>query len=311
MGSLMDKALKIFSRTTGLNNKQDASELEANFETGLTELSEAVNIDITDRGKIKRRAGFERLDTDAWYSIAGFGDFGLGLVGDSLFIIHPDGTFTGIRSGLTSGAKMSYQQVIDEIFYCNGSENGVVRGNASWTWLSNTAPTTPGVKYNMRHLTAPPIGELVSYLSSRIYIAKKDVLFFSLPWSYYWFVPGQDFITFSGKTNMLCPTVAGMFVGTEKGVFFMRGLDPHEAEIVQIADYPAVKWSNVKVDPKVFPPDFNFRGDSWAWVSKEGICVGSGDGIFFNLTNERLDIEFALEGAGLFDGSKYIGLLNP
>ena len=307
----MEKPLKIFSKTTGLNNKQDAISLQIDFESGLTELSEAVNIDITDRGKIKRRAGFERLDSSSWYSIAGFGSFGLGLVGDSLYIIHSDGVSTGIRSGLTSGAKMSYQQVIDEIYYCNGSENGVVKGNTSWTWLSDTVPTTPGVKYDMRYLTAPPVGDLVSYLSSRIYIAKGEVVFFSLPWSYYWFNLGKDFIPFGATVNMFCPTASGMFVGTEDRIVFLRGLDPLEAEVIEIANFPAVKWTNAKIDPNRFPKEFGLKGDTWIWLSKEGICVGSGDGMFYNLTDERLDIEFALEGAGFFDGIKYVGLLSP
>ncbi len=307
----MGKPLSIFKATTGLNKKQDEVSLNYDPESGLTELSEAINVDIDDKGKILRRSGFESIDSNAWHSLKGFGDFGLGVSGDSLYIIYRDSSVTGIRSGLTLNRRMSYEKVNDRIFYCNGIENGVVLDSVSWTWVSTDLPSTPGIKYDMRYLSSAPVGDLVSYLSGRVYVAKGDTLFYSLPWAYYWFNLGQDFIPFSSIINMLCPTNAGMFIGTDKGLVFMKGWNPLETELMQVDDGKAVKWSNVEIDPKKLPEGFRYAGKTWVWMSNKGICLGSGEGIFDNLTMERLDIEFAQEGAGFFDGSKYVGLLNP
>ncbi len=311
MGKLMGKPLSIFKRTTGLNKKQTDAYLDYNIESGITELSEAVNIDINDKGKIKRRAGYVSIDSGDWHSIKGFGDFGLGVSGDSLYIIHGDGVTTGIRSGLTEDRKMEYAQVKDRIFYCNGHENGVVIGSVSWTWVSTTLPTTPGVKYDMRYFSSAPVGEFVSYLSGRVYVARGNTLFYSLPWAWYWFNLGADFIPFDSSINMLCPTSEGMFVGTDNGLVFLRGLNPSEAELRKIDNSIAVKYTNVEINPRKFVDGTSLSGKTWMWLSDKGICVGSGEGVVHNLTQERLDIEFALSGAGMFDGSKYIGLLNP
>jgi len=307
----MGKPLSIFKATTGLNKKQDEVSLEYNPESGLTELSEALNVDIDDKGKVLRRPGFVSVNSNPWHSLKGFGDFGLGVSGDSLFIIHPDSTVTGIRSGLTLDRRMSYIQVNKRIFYCNGIENGVVLDGSSWTWVSNIYPTTPGIKYDMRYLSSAPIGSHVSYLSGRVYVARGNTLFFSLPWSYYWFNTGQDFIPFTGEINMLCPTNSGMFIGTGNELVFMRGLNPLESSIEFIDSGKAVTWSNVEIDVKRLPQGFEHSGKTWMWMSDKGICLGSGSGVFDNLTMDRIDIEFAQEGAGLYDGSKYVGLLNP
>jgi len=307
----MGKPLSIFKRTTGLNKKQTDAHLDYDPESGITELSEAVNIDITDKGKIKRRHGFVSIDAGDWHSIKGFGDFGLGVMDDALFSIFEDGTLTGLRSGLTLYRKMSYIKPGKDVFYSNGIENGVVRDGVSWTWVSDTLPTTPGVKYDMRYFTSAPVGEFISYLSGRVYVARGNTLFFSLPWANYWFNMGQDFIPFTSSINMLCPTNAGMFVGTDEGLHFIMGLNPLEAHIAKIDSYRTIARTNTKVDPRNFPEGLNHTGQTWMWLNEKGICVGSGEGVIHNLTMERLDIDFALDGAGLFDGSKYIGLLNP
>jgi len=307
----MAKPISIFKRTTGLNKKQTDAHLDYNPETGITELSEAVNVDITDKGKVARRHGYTSIDVGDWHSIKGFDDFGLGVSEDSLYSIYKDGSTTGLRSGLSLDRKMAYVKPGKEVFYSNGIENGVVRDGVSWTWVSETEPTTPGIKYDMRYFTSPPVGSFLAYLSGRIYVARGNTLFFSLPWAFYWFNMGQDFIPFNSSINMLCPTNAGMFVGTDKGLSFIKGLNPLEAHITKVDGYRAVTRTNVEIDSRKLPEGFNHIGQTWMWLSENGICVGSGDGALHNLTMERLDVDYALDGAGLYDGSKYIGLLNP
>ena len=296
--------------TTGLNTKVDASEIPLNYETGISDLPLAINVDISRTGRLSRRSGFAvQRNGESWHSLFSDGDTALGIKSASLYRIARDFTIKGIRSGLTPEARTSYVKVFGEIFYANGHENGVVRGDTSYAWESTQQPT--GQVNQTRHLVAPPVGEILGYYGGRIFIGKDKTLWYTEPFAYYHCDLGQNNVPFSERITMVAPVNDGIFVGVGRQTIFLRGRDPLTFEYEEVDDAGPVPGTAARVDSGLLPNGTLPSGLAWAWTSSKGICLGGRGGSYVNLTLKRLDIPAALEGAGVVMGNKYVVTLNP
>ncbi|MFA5387504.1 MAG: hypothetical protein WC322_03875, partial [Candidatus Paceibacterota bacterium] len=118
--------LRAFS---GLRNEVSGERLP------LEALVEATNVDLDDSGMPSRRDGYavERAGADI-HSLWASGDLGLFVDGGSLKVLARDLTSAAIVSGLTPGAPMSYCEVGDEVFFCNGYERGALKARQYRPW---------------------------------------------------------------------------------------------------------------------------------------------------------------------------------
>jgi len=302
----------IYRGTTGLNTKVDAAEIPLDYKTGISDLPLAINADISSRGRLGRRPGFTaRRSSEAWHSLFSDGDTALGIYNNALYRIARNFTVKGIRSSLTPEARTAYVKVFGEVFYANGHENGVVRGDTSYAWESATLPT--GQVDRTRHLVAPPVGQILGYLGGRIFIGKDRTLWWTDPFAYYHCDLGQNNIPFSEELTMIAPVNDGMFVGVGGQTIFLRGRDPKAFEYEE-TDTTAVPipGTAVRIDPKYLPAGAGISsGIAWLWTSSKGLCLGGRGGAYNNVTLQRLDIPAALTGAGVVVGNKYIVSLTP
>lgn len=303
----MAKIIPVYKSTVGINNKLDPARLKFDPERGITQLSEGVNIDIDSTGRISRRKGFERKREEAGNSLWADGEDCFYVSGNALFRLQADFTRTGLRSGL-SDKPFSFVKVNGEVFYSNGNESGVIKGNVSYGWSSLVKPTG---HITTRILSPPPKGEILSYYSGRILIVSEDILWYTEVFAYYWCDLGQNFISLKEKITLLAPVLGGVFIGTEKAVYFLRGKDIKEGELEKIADYGAVKGTLALVKQGVLPDELRVKGSSYIFFSKEGLCFITANGEFSNLTYKMVKLPVGQDGAGLCIGDRYIGLLNP
>ncbi len=105
----------------------------ADEELVLGELRKAVNVDITNRFKLRSRAGNTQLAAGRYHSLwAPFGaQAGYVVKEDTLYSVDADGEMSALTSGLTLNAPMSYTEVNLDVYYSNGHQLGkVVRGVA-------------------------------------------------------------------------------------------------------------------------------------------------------------------------------------
>ena len=294
------ETVPVLKGSAGLNNKVDPARLRYDSETGIQELAVAKNVDIGDSGRVSRRKGYSKvLDLSDCHSIYNTGDYCLFVHAGALAVLEKDYSYTNIRN-VTVGANVSYVQVEDKVYYCNGHENGYVKSRVSYPWVGEVyvGPTTT------KTFSDPPVGHLVELFSGRIYIASDSVLWYTEPFAYSWVDFAQNFIPFESKVRMIEAVDEGLWVSDSNKVYFLRGKSPKEFEVTIVTSYPAIEGTT----HDVFDID---EAKAVVWTSTEGICMGFSSGKFKNLTRHKLWYPDSVKGAGLEIDGKYICALQP
>ena len=128
----------------------------------------------------------------------------------------------------------------------------------------------------------PPAGQLVAFFAGRMYVAKDNFLFYSLPYEHELFDLRYGFIPFEDRITMVAPVTNGIFLGTTKQVNFMQGMTPEEFKTSKVYDLGVVEGTArvVKADDIVekAQPD-----PCAVWLGKDGLCVGLAVGQSNNL----------------------------
>jgi len=135
---------KIFTygKFTGLNNVADPTEL------GPEELVAAENVDISDRGRLKRRPGFTQVHSGTVHSLWSnrVEDIALFVEGTDLKRLSVDDagnyTVSELRSGVAAVA-MSYADAAGDVYYSNGYDTGMIRDGVSRPWGVKTPAAQP------------------------------------------------------------------------------------------------------------------------------------------------------------------------
>lgn len=145
---------------TGLRNNTPVERFE------LSDLTEALNVDIDDSLEISRRDGFSApVVAGSFRSVWASGNTCLALRNETdLVRIQPDYSVSVIRSGMTPARDISYTPLGSLIGYSNGIDIGIVQGSENRTWGLST-PTSQGVATNMGgSLVAGTYQYAVSYM---------------------------------------------------------------------------------------------------------------------------------------------------
>lgn len=296
----------IFSASNGLNVKVDPTRVPFDKESGVTDLSVAVNVNIDSTGRVSRRKGFAATTRTENIHSLWCGGVGCFFVTDSMLcLLGADYTSTAVAT-VTPGAPVSYFQLEKRTYWMNGYEKGFVEAgsNRSWGIGSYVGPDSS------RILSDPPIGHLIAYDYGRVFVAQGPVIWYSEPFSLGAFDLARNFLPFESRITMMQPLLGGMFVSTETETYFLPGRDPQGTEPGKVADYPAIRGTDVRVDlSKIGAGELTGIGAMWA--STKGICAGTPDGRFINLTHRRLDYPSALFGAGICFDDRYVCTLEP
>jgi len=148
-----------------------------------------------------------------------------------------------------------------------------------------------------------------------MFVAQDNVLWYSMPFSYHSFDLNKGNLVFPSRITMVKSVVSsfaergGLYVSDENKTYFMSGMRPKEFIQIEVADYPAVEGTGILIDGrKVGKGDV--QNNVIMWVSTEGICLGSPDGVFMNLTERKLKYPKANSGAGVCIDDKYVCTLK-
>jgi len=306
--------LTILKATKGLNTKNDPARLKYDPETGIQELAVAVNIDIDHTGRISRRKGFTLQAAGSFHSL--FCDGGTALVcsGGGLFVLHPDYTRTGIRN-VTAGARMSYCQIDNKIYYTNGYETGYVKDELSYAWEATTyyGPDTKRV------LSDPPIGKHLEFYNGRIYITQNSVAWYSEPLDYTRFDLHKNYLSFASTIKMIRAATDGIYISTDKATYFCFGPNPDEGfNWVMVAPYPAIEYSDITINGRLIVTqegdpviDTTVNEKAAMWVSTKGVCYGGPSGRLVNITQEKIDLPTTLIANSFLVDNKFLTTLEP
>ncbi len=296
-----------FRGSRGLNNRIDPLRVEFNPETGIQDLSVAYNVVHDYTGRISRRKGWEVTDiVSSCHSLFSIGPTALFVTGDALCLLGLDFTYSPLRN-VATGARMDYARVGPRVYYANGHQTGMVIDGKSWSWVKPTEEYGPGTN---KEFGQPPVGYLLEYYNGRMYVVQGNTIWYSEPFGTHLFDLARSFIPMDSEMTMIHAVRAGLFISTEFETFFVGGANPTEFVLQKVATYPAIRGTDVDVDVSKVG-GLGLRGVGVMWASSEGICLGTPEGEFINLTESRLTYPRSLMGAGLFLGDRYVVTLEP
>jgi hypothetical protein len=279
----------ILKGTSGLNNIIDPLRHPYNPETGVGFLAEAVNIDIDDTGGISRRAGQVLLQSGNFHSL--FCDKGdCFVVQDraddaAIYKVGTDYSLSGVRSGLTKGARVSFCQVGAKTFYVNGHQNGVIENGISSAHPISTY-TGPDV---ISHFSQAPVGEHLTYALNRLWVAMGNVIYCSEPFKLGLFRLSSRFFQFGTRIRMICAVANGVWISDSESTGFIAFSEKWEGlKYNKNLDIPSHEWSDNCKLVDLSRTSLQINGLSAVWSNDAGLHIGTEDGKLINLTDKNL-----------------------
>jgi len=305
----MSKTVNLFTGSTGLNNKVDPVRLKFDPETGMSELSEAVNTEIESSGRIGRQSGYNELVSGSFKSLCPFDCGGYSLVlqnGSQLMAVDHIGTLTGVRSSMTD-AYIDYELVSDGkqnwTYYLNGHERGRVYNMVSYEWiaLDYVGPDTT------KQFSDPPNGHLLTLYNGRMYIAMDNVIYASEPHDFGKFLMEENYIPFPGEITLLEHMRDGIFVSDDYSVYSLLGGDILRLDdsfaLNKVGDKPIIRGTGVRCMAENIGMDFS--GEViLAWTDFGCMVLGPG-GYYKNHTFNKLIRRVPAEGTNYLPDSSY------
>jgi len=301
--------INLFNGSSGLNNKIDPVRHRFDPETGIAELSEAINVEIESSGRIGRISGFNELVSGSFKSLCPFDCGGYSLVlqdGSLLKAVDHLGTLTGVRSSM-SDAYLDYEMASDGlknyVYYLNGHERGRVYDMVSYTWtaLDYVGPDTTKV------FDDPPNGHLLTLYNGRMYIAMDNTIYASEPNDYGKFQMEENYIPFPGKITLLEHMDDGLFVSDDYSVYSLLGGDilrlDDSFKLKKVGDKPIIRGNHARCMAENIGMDF--AGEIvLAWTDFGCMVLGPG-GYYKNHTFNKLFRRVPAEGTNYLPDSAY------
>lgn len=295
----------ILKGALGLNNIIDPLRHQYDPETGVGFLAEAVNVDIDDTGYISRRPGQTLLSAGSFHSV--FCDDGdCFVVQDrtadaAIFKVNTDYSLTGVRSGLTKGARVSFCQIGSETYYTNGYQMGRIINGASFPW-----PTAEHVGVeSLREFATPPPGTHLCWFQGRLWVADGAYIWVSEVYAPGKFRLAGSGFQFGSPIRMMKPVKNGVWVSDSQHTGFIQaGNSIAEMSWSVKSPYPAHEYSAcidlVDLSHNEIP------GLSALWSSNDGLTVGTDDGRLIVLTKKKLFYPQGNFGATVADEDQII-----
>ena len=134
---MSEQFFNLYNASIGLNTKLDPQRLSS--DPNKLECAQLVNVSIDDRGLISLREGYSELNNHNYSSIF-CNDVDCFVVEErvsdaaifKLVSVSPL-TFATVRTGLTKGQRMAWEQVNYDTFYSNGTQNGYIRSGVNYS----------------------------------------------------------------------------------------------------------------------------------------------------------------------------------
>lgn len=291
------------------------------------ELEHARNIDIDDAGQVRRRRGYALKDAANYHSLQTIGGRALVVRNNILGVLNPDYTFVSL--GVTAGsARVSYTQVDQTTFFSSTAASGKLLGTAvsPWgvsadggRWVSPvlTPTATLGEVFGQR-VTAPPYAEHVVSYSGRIYLAAGKYLWATELYMYDYIDPTKNFLQFEDDITVLAAVSDGLYVGTERGLYFLRGSLSQGFRQDRVVDVPVIRGSDVMVPSTNVHPSAQQgampEGMAMVCMTAKGVFACFAGGQAFDITRGRVVFPASDSAAALYredsGGTSYLAVTD-
>lgn len=201
------------------------------------------------------------------------------------FVEVPEGGGISV-SGLPTSSDAAYARVY------RSSQNGTALYRAADAPMG--ASLLLGTGDLGREATTPWLrrmqpGSHIAFWRGRIATAYANWLNVSRPMDYGLHSPRHGFVQFPYAVTMLAAVEAGLFVGSPRGVVFLRGGKPSEWVWEETGCAPPVPHAVGYVDGGVMDPEMGLSGQRCAvWMSRHGFVVATPDGRTLEVQSDRV-----------------------
>jgi hypothetical protein len=293
---------------TGLKNTVSPERLTA------AELEDAVNIDLDDVGQARRRRGYNLKSAGDFHSVKTVGGKTYGVKDGSLGIVREDYSFTAL--GVTVGpAPVCYTCVDNKVYFSSSTAQGVVQpdetiidwgatdGQGTW-WSPVIVPTDTLGAVSGKLLGDPKVADVLEAYNGRIYLAHGKILWATELFQYHYVDRTKNFMQFEHDITLLMAMDDGLYVGTEGGLYFLKGRMLGAFALSIVVSSPVLRGSGVWVPADlVHPQALNSpipTGDAAVFMTETGVCAGFDGGTVYNLTQAKMIFPSAISAAALF-----------
>lgn len=177
---------------------------------------------------------------------------------------------------------------------------------ASYAYMNGGVDLT--VTLDTQFVEPAPKGHIVEFHSGIAYVVDGNVCWYSDPYSVERFRRAEfKFLQFPGHVSLFGSVGDGIYVGTEKGTWFLQGNEPSSLQSRQVLSYGAIEGTAVKFDSELMNEEGEATGitrPSLMWTSPYGIMVGLSNGQVRNLTEQKYGFPSAQQGAAAIRATK-------
>lgn len=265
----------------GIDNTSDPTTLQLDRYGGLY-AREIINTDIDDDGKPHRRGGTSSVFGSAAHSLWSNGKICLFVTGTTLKKLNSDYTSTTLISDIDTNDRMCYVSYADiKIFFSNMSIVGYVDTTDE---LPYTFPD-PGQEFKIRMVG----GQVLEIYNNRLYAANDRNLFFSDPAAMMQMDGRRNAIALPEIITMVKAVSDGIYVSTNKFVYFYGGDSPWAMKEIRVSDSPAILGMSVSVDGDNIGR--GVLGKTAYWMTEDGPFKGYPGGNVIQLQDGRFGVE--------------------
>lgn len=300
----------LFTRTLGLNTVDDPSTSIYDEDTGIRDLTAAVNVSIDNTGRVSRRKGRNKVVSGEFHSLWSTSTDSYVVEETpswgSIMRVGTDLQVYGVQSGLSKNKRMSFLDWNGDTLYSNTVNNGIIVNGVSAAWPVGTyeGPKTT------RQFDKAPVGSHLEKHQGRVVIAVDDALYFSEPYA-----PGlfnlKLFWPMESRILMVKSVDTGLFVSDELKTYFLSGTSPLDFIQTEEASYPAHEWSVAHDEVELVDIGLGESEETGViWSSEEGVCIGLPNGKIKKVTKRRMEyLKTYNKGASLLCGYHVINTM--
>ena len=268
----------------GINNIIDPS----NIDIDKGELADAINTDLDNTNSASRRSGFSRVNSSTFHS--GWSNEAKTLaymVFNSVLYEWDGDTAPYPIVTLTKDDSCEFAQINDVVVYSNGTDFGVIGGNDNQTGL-----------YSKEFKVQTTGGRCLEFYNGRLYLAKGESLHCTDTFD----VEHTDtrfnrVATFPHKITMCKRVEDGLWIGTEKYIYFLHGDDLREGGFEQIIVAKAgVVYGTASKTNAEYVPELQANNNVVIFLSTNGICAGGSGGKYLNLSFNTVSFDAGISG---------------
>ena len=144
-----------------------------------------------------------------------------------------------------------------------------------------------GPKVRTSFMGPPPAGKVLGLFAGRAYVAQGQYLWYSAPFEYELFDMRAGYIGFNSTVTTFAPVSDGLFIGSDRAVYFLAGTDPTQFHQKQVAAYGAVHGTERELPGYYAGAKGGVPGVVQTFMTTHGMCAGYEHGEFKNLTGDR------------------------